>query len=483
MGGETGGNDGSGGGRDGHGDDGGQRYGTWLVGKLLDPTEEEFRNVVTYGRGMPLSEDEVAAVLDRFPKQKLRNQFGSMSRRDFMRRTVEYAGHVLVIKTLGEIGLDAVEDVVSPPAEHFGNFWPNSLSAYADTEGPEPTAELLQESAVDWQTFITRSTSMLREVEPGDEIHVLSFFLRGYNRDFFEAVDHACSRDASVTLSLVDPIEGANGLSAMELHQDREVMVYRQCLNESRIFGRFRSESGSDFGWREVPHLNDRRCNRIRCLCHGLRALETAHLYTELYDGVRVQLISDTRKVPLRARFVFDEGGRPKMASFLKLEKGVIGTSNVTNGHILGDTRDRDAFERQAWFVSEFLDRERRRLPTRGPYSAADLRGLHEEVRGRLDARVETLRAEGVIGEETANTVRNRLSNFECVRPDATGDPFEAWRSRDASRRRDIEAIRATLDEEIDRTFTGADTPFEIDDPSPATLYETVLDWQGLTPS
>lgn len=489
-----------------NGDDGDLDRGRWLIGKLLDPREDEFRDAVIYSQTVPISDEEIDAILEEFSERELAefaheikamaasvpDRIRSMNRRDFFKNTVKVAATGSLVADIAIWGRKGV-GVVKPPVEendtkrvpeYYENFWPNSLETFAQLD-VEETEQLLRSSHVAWDTFVNRSTEMLSEVAPGDTVHIHGFFYRAYPREFFERLPEISRTAESVTVYLADPVNGHGDASAVELHQEREVLVHEYLLTRP-VFREVLAEPEDIFSWSAVPHLAHLTLNSVRGLLHSLRFLETAHYFYSVHDDILFQPISVEDASPLRGRILLDEKGDAKLASFLRFEKGVVGTANPTKGHLLCDLEEldltRNAFEMHQDFVEDFIYEEQQQLlvHSREPYTLADIETACDHVLDRIDTLLTNVRKDGEISDETLTEVRRRIDEFSLPPTWQGRSHIDEWANRREERFKTIEEVKKLFKGDLDTSFGRDDPRLSPDGDAPKAVYDAALRYQGL---
>lgn len=412
--------------------------GRWLVGKILDPSNGEFRDEVLYSQIRPLDEEEIDKVLDQFSEKSVDEvitqlqssvkQVGGniqdMNRREFLKTFIGVTAtgdlFVSLSKALFEVGSHTLEEMTQKPPGYYENYWPNSLADFARYDS-DMAERLLNSSHVDWNRFVTRSTEMLEEVITGDRVHIHGFFYRGYRPSFFQRVRDCASKAEEMTFYFADPVNGHGDASAVELHEDRELLVHQYLLTLPE-FADVLSRDETDFDWEAVPHIGHLKLNRIRALLHSLRFLGTAYYFATETDSIRFQPVADASENPLRGRIIQDASYDPKFGAFLRLEKGVVGTSRATQGHLLCDRStglSNEEYELHEEYISEFLDREQQRLRSVGPepLSASDIEVYEEKVKTRIRELIKNQHTEGPLTEADADELKRILSDFHLLTP------------------------------------------------------------------
>lgn len=490
---------------DGGGEDETTDHGRWLIGKLLDPNEDEFRDTVMYSQAVPLSDDEIDFIIDEFTDQELSElvaeiksmvnsvprRIQSMDRREFLKNTVKMVATGSLIADVvgwGRKGVEAIDDSIARgdterTPEFYENFWPTSLEAFARLDA-EDTEQLLRTSQVPWNTFVNRSTEMLTEAVPGDTVHVHGVYYRGYPREFFEGLSEVAESAESVVVYLVDPVEGRGEVSALELHQQREVLIHEYLMTRP-VFREVLARPEEIFSWTAVPHFGDLTLNSVRALLHSLRFLETAYYFSSAHEGIRFQPISATDATPLRGRIILDAKYDPKLASFLRFEKGVIGTSNPTNGHVLCDEEsldlDRKTLELHRDFVNGFLYDEQQQLKaeSREPYTPATIEIAYDHVRDRIDT---LLAHSDVLNERTLREVQSRTEEF-LIPPswrDGSFIDLGEWATLRKERGETIRNIKALVRGDLGTSFRKDNPRLSPDGDAPKSVYDAALKYQGL---
>jgi len=415
-----------------------ENRGQWLVGKILDPSNGEFRDEVLYSQIRPLDEEEIDRVLDQFSEKsadevitelrsgvkQVRGNIQEVDRREFLKKFIGVTAtgdlFVSLSKELFEAGNHTLEELTQKPPAYYENYWPNSLADFAhyDLDAAE---RLLNSSHVDWNRFVRRSTEMLDEVVAGDRVHIHGFFYRGYPPSFFQKVLDCADQAAETTVYFADPVNGYGDASAVELHQDRELLVHQYLLTLPE-FEDVLSRDETDFDWEAVPHPGHLKLNRIRALLHSLRFLGTAYYYATETSSIRFQPVSDASKSPLRGRIVQDASYDPKFGAFLRLEKGVVGTSRATQGHLLCDhstNLSRKEYELHQEFISDFLDQEQQRLRTTSPQplTSPDIEAYEQKVKTRIRELIKEQRTNGPLAGKDATELRRILSELHLPTP------------------------------------------------------------------
>lgn len=415
-----------------------ENRGRWLVGKILDPSSGEFRDEVLYSQIRPLNEEEIDKVLDQFSEKstdevitelrssvkQVRGNIQEMDRREFLKRFIAVTAtgdlFVSLSKALFEAGSHTLEELTQKPPAYYENYWLNSLADFAHYDS-DAVESLLNSSHVDWNKFVTRSTEMLDEVVAGDRVHIHGFFYRAYPASFFRKVFDLADQAGETTVYFADPVNGHGDASAVELHQDRELLVHQYLLTLPE-FADVLSREETEFNWEAVPHLGHLKLNRIRAMLHSLRFLGTAYYFATETSSIRFQPVSEASESPLRGRIVQDASYDPKSGAFLRLEKGVVGTSRATQGHLLCDRStglSREEHELHEKFISDFLDREQQRLRSTSPepLTASDIEAYEQSVKTRIRELIDEQHAEGPLAEEDATELRRILSDFHLPTP------------------------------------------------------------------
>ncbi|RDZ65195.1 hypothetical protein C5B90_02160 [Haloferax sp. Atlit-12N] len=315
-------------------------------------------------------------------------------------------------------------------AESLDHFWPNALSGEESENALDIDAveTLLFDSRLDWESFKTESLDMVRDPEivtAYDDVHLLSVFFRSVDDKFVRAVRDAASQADTVYLYFADPVghQFADS-SALELHEDIELVSFRHLFSDSR-WGQFYTTVAGHPENNRVPHPDSIALNRVRALANALRAIRTGVFFVSTMENVRVRLI-DHHEMSLRGRLIGDHHG-----AFVLNPKATIGT-----------TPPRAGFVTQKDVILGELHEERKRITTKETYDRDALTTMSETVRERIDDLLGEAVADGELGASAADEIRGHVDALTLDDPTACDVSLEAWQSRDEGHRSRVREIR-----------------------------------------
>lgn len=415
--------------------------GSWLWIRIIDKAEGTVEDIRTFDREDVIS-DSVSQTVDEIreelPEEHVDKLFEGVEpklreiekespevdvlRRDFLKIGTGFAVSLGIVGSSKGALKSTHDSLNSLPKAYFENFWPNTLLEYATDrnidQGLDRATSIVNETKTEWDQFVTQSTEMLSEEamegnSKGRDIHISGFYFRGYDFNFFRKIKNVAGEAHSVNFYFVSPekvdIETAknkdiNKDSPVELHMDREVIAYRFLVNHPLLRHLFKSGRDDEVSWQSVALVNDKALNRIRALMHSLRALQFAMYFTHQYN-VNFYPIYNPKEVPLRARIILEQDGSPVKASFVRLDKGIVGTSNPSKGHIV--TEDYSEF-------IEHLDDERKQIQGRSkPYSIPEMENIYKDVYQRIHSLLDKEDDEGRIPSRKIACIRDILKGFE----------------------------------------------------------------------
>lgn len=457
----------------------GDRFAGW-VSSLMSDEEGNFVPVLLFDEFERVTESVASGVEETIGMRGSASESLDEGRRWFLKQV----GTGTYIATTGYTVWDMYGDVTRTSKQHFRQFWPDALFEFAKQTSGDLTVSVLQRSHLPWDknratdeqpNFLKRSTTFLTdESNRGDDIFISTVFFRAIKQDMFTAFKNAEKNDNTVHVGFADPRPGRSGWSPLDRHEDREVLLFQYYVN-SRPWQRLAMPLSST-PWDEVPHPNDPVLNRIRAHLESLRMIQTALYLSTRRDNVRFYPIDNTEKMSLRGRII----GRDKMASFVRLEKGLIGTTNPTKGYVTENQQLVRELHHELDDLSTRLS-----LEDPDPFTDDELTETYDEVQAHARATTEEAVEEGLLTEEQADELRDVIddSAFDLPSASAFDVPYSEWRERmdQPIRNRITDDALSILDEAEPEPFEECDpTLGEFRSMAPRRAYEKSLSYQGL---
>jgi hypothetical protein len=478
--------------------------GGWIKGVAVsnrDDGEYEIVELLEYGKPKRISErkaqellkedfgsqsDQILSNLKSAGEKSGKGQSDATSSR---RRFLLRVGATVVVGNIAEYSLESAGTALGsaangeeteekeenyPPA-YFEQFWPDSLYNYASENIPAANQMYWDSIMSDFNKFVDKSTNILaEEVDYGDTVHLMSYFFRALDGSILKTIDKMQETAREVNLYALDPIEGRGGDSTLELNTDREVIIFKHLVNDDDTKDTFINDG---MPWKSVSIVSDKSLNRIRANFHALRMMQLAIYLTDKFENVHFFPMHSPEKAPLRGRIIESDHEGESIAAFVRLEKGIVGTSNMTKGHV---TKDND-------FIRELNEERQKFMRTtngkRDPYNIDELEQRYELILQKLLRYIGECESSGKISPQISNELEQHADKLrlEHTWERYRQDDLEVWYKN--YKKELLEPIQMEIQEllaEEAGSFAEAESKLSVNSSEPAAIYEKALEYQNL---